>query len=74
MHLRALGREQKGEFVDVNVSDILHNTLLLLSERMRLKNIYMHKKLMPELPSFKGNLYHLEQVFINIFQNSIDLL
>ncbi|PCI26323.1 MAG: hypothetical protein COB67_10140 [SAR324 cluster bacterium] len=73
-HLRTLGRDQEMEFVRVNLSDVLENTLLLLSERMRLQNIQFHQDLERECPPLRGNPFQLEQVFINLIQNAIEVL
>jgi len=73
-HLRTLGREQDVAFDNVQLPTVLSNTLLLLAERLRLNNIELIKEWDKQLPPVKGNAYQLEQVLINLFQNSIDAL
>ncbi len=71
-HLRTFGRTDDMEKEQVNIETALNNTLLLMGERIRLRNIELKKNITPDLPMLPGNPNQLEQVFINLFQNAID--
>lgn len=71
-HLRTFGRADDMEKRQVSIETILNNTLLLMGEQMRFKNIKMKKDIKPDLPMISGSPTQLEQVFINLFQNAID--
>lgn len=71
-HLRTFGRQYDMQMEKVDFGRILENTLLLLGERIRLRNIKLVRNTGENLPMVWGNQNQLEQVFINLFQNSID--
>ncbi len=71
-HLRTFGRSEDIVKSPVCIETILNNTLLLIGERIRLRNIELVKNIESDLPVINGNMNQLEQVFINLFQNSID--
>jgi len=70
-HLCIFGRASDVEMRDVIIGKVLDNTLLLLGEKMRLLNIDFICKEDDVMPLVKGNESQLEQVFINLIQNSI---
>jgi len=72
--LRTFGRAEDVTMQPVQLETVLNNSLILLSERMRLRNIVFTKEIAEKLPSVIGNANKLEQVFINFFQNGIDAL
>ncbi len=71
-HLRTFGRKNNMIFQPVSINEILNNTLMLLGERMRHRNIQLFKEIPDQLPTIQGNENQLEQVFINLIQNSMD--
>jgi len=73
-HLRTFGRAEEKRFVEVNLEKILDNTLLLMGKRMRDNEVRLVRQIDETLPPIKGNPNQLEQVLINLFQNSIDEL
>jgi len=70
-HLRTFGRADDLEMKNVIIKKVLDNTLLLLGEKMRLTNIDFVCKEDAGVPLIRGNENQLEQVFINLMQNSI---
>ncbi len=56
----------------VNIESVLENTLMLMQERLRLRNISLEQSVSPNTPLLTANAGQLEQVFINLFQNAID--
>lgn len=73
-HLRTFGRQYDMQMEKVDLVSIQENTLLLLGERIRLRNIRLIRNIEEKLPMVWGNANQLEQVFINLFQNAIDAL
>ena len=71
-HLRTFGRADEGEMLPVELETILDNTLLLMSPRIRLSDIELDRRINPDVPKVIGSPNQLEQMFINLFQNSID--
>jgi len=64
IHLFARKSEFKMEEVDVNQS--LENSLMLLTEQLRVHNIRLNKLLTENLPKIKGDTNQLQQVFLNL--------
>ena len=73
-HLRTFGRREDTEMAEVNLAEILDSTLLLVGEKIRLRDIELERRADDDLPPVWGNASQLEQVYINLFQNSIDAL
>ena len=73
-HLRIFGRSNSKEFFNVNMESILDKALILMSERIRLQNITLNRYIADDLKDIYGNAGQLEQIFINLFLNSMDVL
>ena len=73
-HLRTFGRTDMGENKPTDLAAVVDNTLILMNERMRIHNITLKINIEESLPTIWGNGHKLEQVLINLFQNSIDVL
>lgn len=67
----------KGESSDLeqlNINDVLEDTLSLFESQVIGKKIEIRKRLVTELPPISGNRSKLQQVFLNILMNSRDAL
>ena len=73
-HLRTFGRSDVTTFNPVKLSKVLEDTLILMNERLRIRNITIDIQVSEFLPILYGNHIKLEQVFINLIQNSMDAL
>jgi len=73
-HLRTFGRSDVTSFNPVKLAMVLDDTLILMNERLRIKNITIEIQLAEYLPLLYGNHIKLEQVFVNLIQNSMDAL
>lgn len=73
-HLRTFGSSDATEMYPVDIEAVLDDTLELLGERFRIRNIALERNVEAALPEVRGKASQLEQVFINLFQNSIDAL
>jgi len=67
-------RPSKFEIKDIEVNQVVENTLSLLSHQKNFKNIETQLELQPDLPMIKGDESQLSQVFINIILNAIDAM
>ena len=73
-HLRMLGRDDQTRKTNIYLGEIIDNSLLLLQRKMLLRNIKFTSEIEEKLPEIYGNSTQIEQVVINLFQNSIDAL
>jgi signal transduction histidine kinase len=73
-HLRTFGRQDDSSMMPVSIEDVFNNALLLIGETMRLRDVNFINHVEPGIPMVYGNSTRLEQVFINLLQNSIDAL
>lgn len=73
-HLRTFGRSDSTVFEQISLPKVIDDSMILMNERIRLKNIVFEKNIETGLPDIRGNSIRMEQVFVNFFQNSIDAL
>ena len=73
-HLRTFGRSDDSTMDQVNLCDVLDNTMILMGERLRLSNIEPSIDVPLKLPNIMASSVRLEQVFINLLQNAMDAL
>ncbi|MDA0265282.1 MAG: PAS domain S-box protein [Chloroflexi bacterium] len=73
-HLRTFGRQDETTSMPVDLRQVLDNTLLLIGDRTRNMNIAVVQVHEEGVPIIMGNPSQLEQVFTNLFQNSIHAL
>jgi C4-dicarboxylate-specific signal transduction histidine kinase len=73
-HLRTFGRANDTEMAPLQIEAVLDSSLTLLGERIKGLGISLQRAAAPGIPEVMGNSSQLEQVFINLFQNSIDAL
>ncbi len=67
-------RMNGGEFKDLDVNQLIQDSLALLDHQMRCSNIRLDAVLDRSLPSIYGNAGKLQQVFINLFLNARDAM
>lgn len=65
-------RKQSGDFISISISEIIENSLLLVSHRLEKLRISVTNNIPADLPMIRGNKNQLEQVMLNLFINSID--
>lgn len=73
-HLRDFVRSQESEKSLVDLNKIINNSLIFFKEKIRLKNIRLTISQKDTDYNLYANQNRLEQVFVNLFQNSIDAL
>ncbi len=67
-------RPSKLEVQEVDINQIIEETLSLLSYQKSFKNIETRLSLQPNLPGVYGNESQLSQVMINIIMNAVDAM
>ena len=73
-HLRTFGRSDVTTFDQVKLDKVLDDTLILMKERLRIRNINFLMEIPENFPLLYGNHIKMEQVFVNLIQNSMDAM
>ncbi len=73
-NLLSLSNKTSHEFSDHDIHKVLERVLLLTETHIAKRNIKLEKKFSPNLPKIRGNSGSLEQVFLNLIQNSTDAI
>jgi PAS domain S-box-containing protein len=71
-HLRTFSRQSQSDFQLVDVNTIVEDSLLMVGEQLRIRNIELNKGLDKTLPKVRGDANQLEQVFLNLVTNARD--
>jgi two-component system, NtrC family, sensor kinase len=73
-NLLNFSRTSGTEFSDVDVNQIVTETLALLEHQFKTSNIRVQDELYRQLPRINGNTGRLQQVFLNLFLNAKDAM
>ncbi|MGH9510313.1 MAG: two-component system sensor histidine kinase NtrB, partial [Terriglobales bacterium] len=71
-NLLNFSRISAAEFADVDVNQVIHDTLALLEHQFKTAQIEVRASLAPGLSPIHGNHGKLQQVFLNLFLNAKD--
>lgn len=70
-HLRIFSRDDKiDDFEETDMLSLIDDSLVLFSERFRLKKIQLVKEFATDLPPIECNKIHIEQVLTNLLSNA----
>lgn len=72
--LLSFSRTNATEFFDVNICQVIRDTLSLLEHQLRTARIHVDFQTQGETPVILGNPGKLQQVFLNLFLNSKDAM
>ena len=72
MAVKSYAYEGKGLKQSVDVNSSIHATLVILSHKMREKEITVEKDFAPDLPPLQSECTGLNQIWTNLLDNSID--
>ncbi|GAV25379.1 two-component sensor histidine kinase [Carboxydothermus islandicus] len=67
-------RQPAGHMVDINLNELLEDTLALVNHRIKQLGIQVEKEFNVDLPVVKGDLSQLQQVLLNIIGNALDAM
>jgi signal transduction histidine kinase len=70
-NLRELYREQKTEFLPVDLNSVIEETLRLLQSEIIMQHIELTTELEASLPIVNGNRVQIQQVLVNLIMNSL---
>jgi two-component system, NtrC family, sensor kinase len=73
-NLLSFSRTGGTEFKEVNLDQVIEETLTLVAHPFRAANVQVIKNLSPDLPSILGSSNRLQQVFLNLFLNARDAM
>jgi CheY-like chemotaxis protein len=71
-NLLSFARQHKPERLSVQLNQILEDTLALREYDLRAHNIKVHREFAQDLPGISADAHQLQQVFLNILNNSVD--
>jgi signal transduction histidine kinase len=72
MAVKSYAYEGKGLKQSVDINSSIHATLVILSHKMREKEITVEKDFAPDLPALQSECTGLNQIWTNLLDNSID--
>jgi len=73
-HLRTFGHSNNKSFENVSLPKVMDSTMILMGPKINNTNIALQQEIAPDLPLVFGNAINLEQVFINLIQNSLNAM
>ena len=73
-HLRTFGHSNNQHFEAVSMEKVMDSTMILMGPKINNTNITLLQDIDPQLPLVLGNAINLEQVFINLIQNSLNAM
>ncbi len=73
-HMRTFGRNTPENLAPLVISDVVSDTLTLLSHKLKISGVSLEKSIPKNLPRIEGIASRLEQVFLNLIGNAIDAI
>ncbi|MBI5576210.1 MAG: HAMP domain-containing protein [Deltaproteobacteria bacterium] len=67
-------RQHTEEFRDINLSEVVRETLLFLDKQLSHANVKVNTELAGDLPFIRGNGMQLQQVFTNLILNAVQAM
>jgi signal transduction histidine kinase len=69
-NLMQFSRQEKGEFTDVAVNEVVEKSAGIVDHQLGLNNIHVNMTLAPDIPEIIGNPNQLQQVLMNLAINA----
>ncbi|MFH2220256.1 MAG: ATP-binding protein [Pseudomonadota bacterium] len=72
--LLSFSRESSMEYRNIDLNEVLESVLTLTRHKLKLRNIQLETRLYPGLLMIEGDLYQLQQCFLNLIFNAIEAM
>jgi len=69
-NLMQFSRQEKGEFEQIAVNDVVIKSLAIVDHQLSLKNVKLESTLAEDIPLIAGNANQLQQVLMNLMINA----
>jgi signal transduction histidine kinase len=69
-NLMQFSRQEKGEFTDVTVNEVVEKSVGIVDHQLGLNNVHVNMQLAPDIPEIIGNPNQLQQVLMNLAINA----
>ena len=73
-NMLGFARSMEPHLDDVDVNNVLNQTIELIENHARINNIEIVKKMEPDLPIIASDQAQIQQVFMNLINNAIDAI
>lgn len=73
-NMLGFARRMEHRLDDVDINNVLNQTIELLQNHAQINNIAIQKDLQPDLPIIASDQSQLQQVFLNMINNAIDAI
>jgi len=73
-NMLGFARRMEQRLDDVDINNVLNQTIELLQNHAQINNIAIQKDLQPDLPIIASDQSQLQQVFLNMINNAIDAI
>ena len=72
--LLSFSRESSMEYRNIDLNEVIKSVLTLTRHKLKLRNIELETRLCPGFLMIEGDLYQLQQCFLNLIFNSIEAM
>jgi signal transduction histidine kinase len=73
-NVRFFARKSDFDMVEIDINQVILNSLMLLSQQLNVHNIRVIKELGSDIPKMQGDPNQLQQAFLNIISNARDAI
>ena len=73
-NMLSYARKMEPHLEDINVNDVVNQTVTFLDNMARINDIEIETDLQPDLPIIAGDQAKLQQVFLNLINNAMDAI
>jgi len=67
-------RDKAPESVRLNINGVINSTIDLIANQLKINAVRVEKNIPADLPEINGDLQKLQQVFLNLFLNAIQVM
>ena len=67
-------RDKAPETIRLNIKDVINSTVNLITNQLKINSIWVENYIPEDLPEINGDPQKLQQVFLNLFLNSIQVM